>query len=487
MKSKYIIFIVSLLFGSFITLHNINCMQLFSVLPIEPQEWKIPDDTLFTRISYRVIKTFPKFNIKMKKIDTRFDISNEDYYTYMFLPFLFTFIPGFVISLLFSIFLMLRYCCNKCGGRKIPRNGYSELSFNESRGSIMIFSFLLEAIVIYSIFLTVDYHKAIKYFFDSFQDYESFISRNFSKIIDALPSENDIPGLSYYNKEEFSLDLTYSRTKSLKAAEKLNNFYTQSENKRYAFSLIIHIIELFICGLGIAAGNLHRSLPILIMIILSIISFVVESFFLGLHFDCSIFLSEFCEDVAPYIQNDLAFSEYYFPGRFTDFIPCPQSSFYEILFNYFSVRILEAFSSPLFISAFSPTIVGSKIPTWDNISYPFYEGIVRGINDPDLTKLYEKAANSSEAATVIDKFLYCREPRERLFEVQVPLCHVGVGRISELTSSTFIILVLLLLMILFGIPALKKFEWTGNVHIGEIMTAGFRPVAQKRAKAIHNE
>jgi hypothetical protein len=441
------------------------------------KEWRDPNNNTFNFIAEWLIDKIPRVTLSFKKIDTTFDIDNEEYLQSSLLYILFGLFIAIVFAVTSILILVLVHYFGFCGGRTIPRVGYSTFQIDATRGTILVFSFILEGMLIYGYFANSDLDLAMRTLLDRFGQYSDVVQDSFDIIINSLPDNMS----SYYNKELFVKDLQYSKRTAKMQNEKTMGLFSSFESYRMVLIILGLIAATIACSVGIAAGAVHRSWPIMVMVIFSIVGAFILVFSFSLHFAGSKILREFCTDTGSYFDER---NERFLPQRLQFFIQCVNSPLYSFISDYYIINAMlktQDFASLLPASE-------SKIPTYNNISDVYYQQLVKSEANPakraNMQQKLNAAVNFSNSTQVVDRSMTCRWSREMYRNEQYLMCVYTADAIEMLMLSQGIAAFLMIIITFIAMSAIKKFKWAASVNMKSTfeLNNGFagRPARPKR-------
>ena len=424
------------------------------------EEWKIPGNDTINYAAEWFIDIVPRWNYKFSYLSPNFDMSDENYQQSNMIYLFFGLFLVILFILLFSIVLIMKYVCNCCGGKLIPRGGYSTFQIDGTRGSILFFSFILEFMLIYGYFLTTDMDNAMGTLNDRFEEYSSELPNKVKTLISGLPQEL----ATFYDKEIFEKDLQYSlRAAQMGNQESLSLFKTY-ESIRMVLIIVGLVAATVACSVGIAAGAVHRSWPIIVMVVLSMVGGSVLLFSFTYHFAFAKSMREFCTDSGTYIDSR---NQQFLPQRLQFFIPCISSPLYSFLSDHYYINALletTQFSKELDYLKESNAEINFYTPTFNNVSAKSYSDIVTTTNNNTLKKVYDDAVNISTIALIIDESRTCRWTKDRLKDEQFLMCSFTMDAVERLILTQAVAGVIMFIITGFAIRAIKIFKYAETLH-----------------------
>jgi hypothetical protein len=215
------------------------------------------------------------------------------------------------------------------------------------------------------------------------------------------------------------------------------------------------------------------------MIIMNAVAGCLIFFSAGSHFAGSKMVTEFCDDIAFYLD---AGAEELLPMRLQFFVPCLTSPVFLFLEDYFvigSVRRCEDLTETLNktnVWAEQPTPVSDSVPRWFNVSSPWYAMKIEDITDSQLraeAKLkLEDAVSFARIWQLIDDNRHCRFSKNEMRGEQFLFCTYLRVSLDMLTLTQVVGALLIVIITGIGIPAIKKFEYAGFVAFKGRFNAG---------------
>ena len=421
------------------------------------EEWNVPGNGTLNFVVEWVMDMIPRGDFTFHYVSPIFDMRNEQYNESHLIYLFFGVALAVLFILICSIILIAQYCCGCCGGKLLPRAGYSTFQIDSTRGSILVLSFILEFMLIYGYFSTTDMDNAMGTLSDRFEEYSTELSTQFDTLISSLPDSLS----SYYDKESFKNDLEYTVRSTKADTDQSLSLFNSYERWRMLLIIVGLIAATVACSVGIAAGAVHRSWPIVVMVILSIIGGAILLFSFCYHFTFAKILREFCTDSGTYVDER---NDQFLPQRLQYFLPCLNSPLYSYISDhYFINAILET-------QNFANSITDPNIykPTFNNVSSTYYSDYVASISDQatkeSLQKQLTTATNISELALVIDQSQTCRWTKTKLRDEQFLMCSFTMDAVEMLTLTQAVAALLMVIITYIAIGAIKKFKWAATVN-----------------------
>jgi hypothetical protein len=441
------------------------------------ESWHVPVITIVTDVVNWFIKLIPRFSKKFQLVDPDFDLENQFYLDSSIMYIVLTGILGLVFLLVIALFFLCRYVFKCCGGKELPRKGYTQSSIACVRISLVIFSFFLEGVLLYGYFANSDFDRALGKLVDTFKGIGPKLEQEMNVIIAALPNVSgqviyDTPGYA----DIFRQDLAFSSRAAVSQSKLTEDLVGRFEGVRMALILLNLIIATVSCSVGVAAGSLFKGLPVIIMIIMNGVAGCLIFFSAGAHFAGAKMVFEFCDDIAFYLD---AGADELLPMRLQFFVPCLSSPVFPFLQDYFvigSVRRCESLTDTLRETNVWDNELMYSVPRWFNVSSPWYAQKIENISDNALKQeARQKLGDAVSFARVwqlVDDNRQCRFSREEMRGERFLFCTYMRISLDMLTLTQIVGAILLVIITCIGIPAVKKFEYAGFVGFEGRFNAG---------------
>ncbi|KAH0792566.1 hypothetical protein GPJ56_003551 [Histomonas meleagridis] len=444
------------------------------------ESWRIPSDGAITSVSDWLISSIPRFTRKFSLINPDFDLENDDYLDSSVMYILLFSVLGVLLLLIYILILIFRYCCNCCGGKQLPRRGFSQTVVNSARIGIIVFTFLFEGILIYGYFANTDFHVSLRKVFDVFDQVPTKLEENMTQFISTLPQTTSN---SLYNKfrNEFEQDLRFSVRYAKGQSQIMGNLINKFEDARMAVILINLILATVSCSFGIVAGSIYRGCFMIIMVVLNAIACVFFFVSTGIHFAGSKIIYEYCDEISFYIDDSTVEN---IPMRLQFFVPCVNSPLYPVFEDHYvilAVNSVNEFNDKMV--EYYPITNASKA-YWFNITDPYYQQI--SANRTDLNALYAQAKNKSTNLANLESMKQCEFSKNEMRGEKFLFCSYMKDNLDMLMLSQFVGCILIIIITSIGVSAIKKFEWAGNAGLGGIAASAAtkkktKPRAKRRA------
>jgi hypothetical protein len=452
-------------------------------------QYLIPTTTWIQIAIAWCLEQIPRFTKKFELIDPGFDLENLDYLESSLMYILLCGSIGLLFLVIIVLFFILRYCFGCCGGKTLPRSGYSHASIAGIRITLVILSFLLEGILLYGYFANSDFHDGCKKLLNVFLGVGEQLQADLDIIRGNLPPSPSGQVVFDEFHDLMVADLTFSTRWAVSQTQIMESTVWSFESWRMAAVLLNLILSTISCSVGIAAGSVSRGVPVMIMIILNSIACVFVFFSAGTHFAGSKILVEYCDEIEYYLEPQ---NTEIIPNRLQYFLPCVASPVFPYIQDYYIINTVskcnhlfqlleesELWDDPSNPIRFSP-------PHFWNVSSPFYRAEVEAIKEGDLkkeaTETLGSAISWAEIFAVLDRNQQCKPSKDAMAGENFLFCSYLRDNLDMLTLTQVIGAVLIVVITIVGIPALKKFEWAGNAGLSGVFN-GQRKVNLNKARA----
>lgn len=446
-------------------------------------EWRVPTNGSFTKFTEFLINEIPRLNGKFSIISNNFDLDNSDYNTSSVLFIVLLGAVGLLFLVIVAIFFICRYACGCCGGKKLPRYGYTQTAINSVRISLLVFSFIFEGILMYGYFVNADLHKSLNKLVDYFVQIGTEIDTDMSIIISNVSAINYPTGTSYnylfdQHHEQFIKDLEFSTQYAVSQTTIMKKFLNKIETLRMTLILFNLILSTVACAVGIAAGSVMRGWVMIIMVGMNTVSTVFFFFSTGCHFAASKILYEYCDEINYYL-TDSHFSEQ-IPMRLQFFIPCVNSPIFNYINDYFAQNAIEKLNkfrdsvNAQFcdLGKNSETVFCQSPPFWFNATDKFYlDEVTNNPNLRNLSGIYEECSKWSNSLVVLDRQRQCIFSKNQMRQENFLMCTYTKDNLDMIMISQAIGCILVVIITCIGLPAIKKFEWAGYANMGGLNNA----------------
>lgn len=435
-------------------------------------EWKIPTQNFLNTAIEWIIDLIPRSSYKFQQLDLTFDMDNEEYLQSQYLYIFFAIGLGALVVMVCIIFFCARYICKCCGGTQIKRGGYTEAEVNSERGTLIVFSFLIEACLIYGIFSNNDVSNAVDTLIENFKNITSQYPSQFESVFESLPKVSSSFS-NYYNYDMFQKDLQF--TISFTTRTQNSNFQTINfwETIRYIIVILNIITTTLACALGIAAGSVRRSGPVIGMIILSGLSGLLLFISFGWHFAGTKTLLEYCREAGDQISS----SDEFLPNRFQYFVPCVSSPLYSYITDYYFITaITETEKVRDRLKKVTNTTIAESLPLFTNLTDSFYDEALSFVpeSERDAAKEELKEARAiAVPASILEQSHTCRWTKERLQGEDFLLCKYTLDALEMLTLCQLIAAIIMVFAMTSAMGAVKVFQWAGTAGISGANKGGF--------------
>ncbi|OHT14946.1 hypothetical protein TRFO_14592 [Tritrichomonas foetus] len=445
---------------------------------VHGDSWRVPTDGFITQITNKAINAIPRFNYKFQTITPLFDLDNTDYVQSTLLYIVLCGGFGLLFFVIVMLFFIFRYICGCCGGKALPRRGYSQTMINSVRISLIVFSFIFEGILMYGYFANSDLHGSLTKVVGHFSDIGDEIEKDMVLIIEKITEAPDTYNhLLNNNKKQMIEDLNFSTRYAVEQTKIMHRFVRKFENLRMALILLNLVLSTVGCAVGIAAGSVMRGCVMIIMVIMNTISTVFFFFSTGAHFAGAKIVYEYCDEISYYI-SDVHFNER-IPMRLQYFIPCVNSPLFSYLNDYFAqtavtdINALMELYKTADVYADNSTMLYCSPPMWFNVTDAFYNDLFNRIADTskkfEVLHKYETAKSTSTDLSTLDRERLCTFSKQKMKDESFLMCKYTKDNLDMITMSQAIGCLLVIIIICIGLPAIKKFEWAGNANLGGIL------------------
>jgi hypothetical protein len=435
------------------------------------------------------LEHIPRFTKKFELIDPGFDLDNLQYLESSVMYIILCGAIGLLILVVVILFFVLRYLCGCCGGKTLPRRGYSEASIAGVRITLVILSFVLEGFLLYSYFANSDFHSACKKLIKVFVGVGEQLEADLAIIQGNLPTPPS--GQVVFDKlhDLMVADIAFSTRWAVGQVAWMEDTLMSFESWRMAAVLLNLILSTVSCSVGIAAGSVSRGLPVIIMILLNSVACVFVFFSAGTHFAGSKILVEYCDEIEYYLEPG---NSEVIPNRLQYFSPCVASPVFPYIQDYYVIHAVslcnqlfklfeesEIWEQPTNPLRFSP-------PHFWNVSSSFYSGQVAAIPEDDIkteaATTLQDAISWSDLFAVLDRNQQCKPSKDAMAGEHFLFCSYLRDNLDMLTLTQVFGALLLLGITIIGIPAIKKFEYAGNAGMKGVFN-GQRRINMNKARA----
>lgn len=453
--------------------------------------WRIPTNGWITNLTNKAIQTIPRVSSsKFSFVSPQFDLDNSEYIDSTVMYILLTGAVGVLFLLIVIIVFVAKYACKCCGGTRIPRAGYKQSSINVLRVFIIIFSFLLEGVLIYGYFANTDLHTSLSNLVTSFGEIYDQLTNLFNVIIDEVKKyEGD--SVFQVTKESFLVDLNFSVKFAGRQVKQLASAYSTFESLRMALIIINLIAATIACSVGIAAGSVSKGTPVIVMIIMLSVSGALFFFSFGAHFSGSKMIFEFCQDVSSILDNPNDHD--IMPLRLQFFVPCISSPLYPFIGDIFTMKAQNATNFFIDNLKDDPAYKASKeiqetLPYWFNISAKYYRDFINNnVTDESsrikLGTILTNSINEIKPMSILAETQTCDWSKEQLRLERFQLCVYAKDNCDMLMVTQLCSAVLVVIITCLGFPAIKKFQWAGNANYRGVLNGGQKKVGGKQPRA----
>ena len=450
--------------------------------------WRVPTEGLVTKATNFVIESVPRLSKSFSIVSPDFDLESDEYVYSSVMYIVLVGAVGLLFLLCIILFFLIRYACGCCGGRKLPRRGYSQSEVTCTRMTLVIFSFLFEGVVIYGYFANTDLHSSLTTLVDVFTDVGTTLRTQMGKLIESLPK--DSTGNTVYDKyqEDFKKDMEFSTRFASGQGEFMKDVMGRFEGLRMAMILTSLTLATIGCAIGIAAGSVNKGIPVIIMIILNTVAGTIIFFSAGAHFAGSKIVYEYCDEMDYYLE--LGNAEV-IPTRLQFFMPCIASPVFPFIQDYYAIN------SILLIDDFTAKMKGTNVwndektklqyspAHWFNVTDEFYPIQIEKLDDEakktEAQTAYDKAVNFTNLLLILDENAQCAYSKSEMRAEHFLMCKYMKDNLDMLTMSQAVGGVLLLIITFSGIPAIREFEWAGRANLGGILN-GQKKFSGKKAR-----
>jgi hypothetical protein len=452
-------------------------------------DYLIPTETFISIALNWCIDKIPRFSKSFELIAPDFDLDNQEYVDSSVIYILLCGGIGLLFFVIILLFFLIRYACGCCGGKSLPRRGYSRSSVAGLRITIVIFSFGLEGVLLYSYFANSDFHRAWSKLLPIFVGLGETLEKDVREIQSHFP---EIPsGQKVWDQFAAALkqDLNFSTRWVLGQTTWMENTLTGFEGWRMAAVLLNLILSTVGCSVGVAAGSVSRGLPVIIMIILNTIATIFIFFSAGTHFAGSKMLVEYCDEIDYFLEPS---NSEIIPMRLQFFAPCVASPVFPLIQDYYIVNMVMKCDelNGLFNESEIWDEVGSPLKyspaTFWNVSSSFYKDKIGKMPETELREraeiVVEEAVNWSQMFQVMDRNQQCRPSKETIDGEYFLFCIYLKSNLDMLTMTQLIGGILIIVITAVALPAIKKFEWAGNANLAGVFN-GQRRANLNRARA----
>ena len=442
---------------------------------VHGDSWPIPGESFITKFADILVEEIPRFNYDFHLLSPLFDIDSTDYLESTILYIVLFGCVGLLFFVIILLFFISRYVCGCCGGKSLPRYGYTQQSISSVRISLIIFSFLFEAILIYGYFANSDAHHSVSRLVEHFENIGKQIESDMNIIISKLEPVNDgYNAIFNQHKQAFLTDLDFSKRYSVGQSTIMKSFLDKFENLRMAMILLNLILSTIACAVGIAAGSVMKGYVMIIMVVMNTVSAVFFFFSTGVHYAGSKLIFDYCGEIEYYLTDRHWHDR--IPMRLQFFIPCVNSPLFEFITDYFSQLSISAIndlkesyqSTPVYTNP--ETKLMYSPPMWFNVSDQYYLNLFQSIPNQnqrnDVLSKYNIAVNRSNELSIVDRHSLCSYSKERLREESFLMCEYTKDNLDCITVTQLCGCLLVIIITCIGIPAIKKFEWAGNANLG---------------------
>jgi hypothetical protein len=451
--------------------------------------WRVPSVTFLTKAIDFCIERCPRFTSSFRIHDGSFDLQSPDYRSSSQLYVIIFGAAGLLFLVVVVIFLIIRYGCGKCGGKTLPRRGYAVDSITGLRFALIILSFLLEGVLIYGYFTNSDFHSALTALLNTFEQIPPKLSSDIDLLIADLPDETGSEVYRLY-RERLKQDLAFSVRYAASQSNSMSHIVGNCESLRMGLLLMTLILATIGCSIGVAAGTLSKGVPVLVMIVVTTIATTINFFSAGAHFAGSKIIYEYCDEIDLYLDTN---NEDPLPKRLQFFVPCVDSPVFPFIQDWFVVNAVESTDgvNSLFKQTnmwTDPTSLLSISPAfWFNISLDWYKSEIELTDNATLKAALSEQYNTAIAAVdrfqLLDQHRKCAYSKNEMRQEKFLFCTYSRHSLDMSTATQVAGAVLLIIIVVTGIPAIRKFEWAGNANLVGVANGGQRVnTAGPRAK-----
>jgi hypothetical protein len=289
-----------------------------------------------------VVDHIPRFDGSFHLIDPDFDMEND---VYVRSNVLYLVTCGGIGLLLLAVTVSILVMRNFCRCCKLERY-YTMYQITRMRVSLAFVSFLLEGLLIYGYFANSDLIR-------STNKLERVFRAEGPKVVQQVKTlESVLPlaiGSQVYDQrpQVFHNDLKFTSRWIEGQGRQMSNVWNTIENIRLPLLLSNLILATVGSAIGAAAGALMHHRPMIWMVIFNAVAMALIFFSTGCHFAGSKLIGEYCDEIEPYLRDDVTEP---IPKRLQCFVPCVDSPVIPFVRDYFVVNaaiLIEALNSKL--------------------------------------------------------------------------------------------------------------------------------------------
>jgi hypothetical protein len=307
-----------------------------------------------------------------------------------------------------------------------------------------------------------------------------------------MPEETGSSLYAQY-RDRFKKDMAFSVRYTKSQSESMKRIVAGAESTREGLFLLSLILATIGCSIGVAAGTLSKGVPVLVMIIVTTLATTIIFFSAGAHFAGSKMVYEFCDEIELYLSPN---NEDPLPKRLQFFTPCLDSPVFPYIQDYYVVSAVEATNviNELFKQSnvwADPNSMLSVSPAyWFNVSSEYYKTQIQLTTDETLRdSLNANYANATASVSLYQSLAQhrkCAYSKNEMREEKFLFCTYTRNNLDMSTVSQIVGAILLIIIVLTGIPAIRKFEWAGNANLMGVVNGGQKvnnasPKAKRRA------
>lgn len=402
------------------------------------KEWEYTGKNVMHTATEFIVNLVPRGTYSLKLVEPNVDFDNSDYLESNGLIIVFCVCLAFVYAIYVVLYSVMKYRFDLCGGSSYDRRGYTEFQINVVRGTIVFESLVLAVFLIYGFFVNTDMDSVLKTLVGRFEEYAADINHDFQIIIDNLPNNTAYKSQSgasaLYDRDMFASDMQVSLDQSSASFSSISSMVKTFETWRMLLIIVNLTCATVSCAIGIAAGSIRRTEPIVAMSVLSVLSCFFLFISTGLHFAGTKVMLEYCEASSEYTQPSYP---HIIPQQFQIFVPCVNSPLYEFLVNYSFISALNQSDASFGTNGSSCTFCDSD-------------------NESNITSF----------ARAIEQNRKCTKTKEYLTQEDFLLCTFTVESLEILTLSQFIVTIMMMFVSSTALSSIPMFKWAGTIGVG---------------------